>query len=70
MPSFGEAQLTPADVDDLATYLSQQRAGGGPNGLPEPNSGPVSEGLLGWLAAGVLAVLAYAFSPARKNNSP
>ncbi len=70
MPSFGEAQLTPSDVDDIATYLSQQRAAGGPHGLPEPASGPVPEGLLGWLTAGALAVLAYAFSPARKEKSP
>jgi ubiquinol-cytochrome c reductase cytochrome c subunit len=66
MPSFGEAQLTPSDVDDIATYLSQQRAAGGPHGLPESTSGPVPEGLLGWLAAGALSVLAYAFSPTRR----
>jgi ubiquinol-cytochrome c reductase cytochrome c subunit len=70
MPSFGEAQLTPADVDDLATYLSHQRAAGGAHGLPESTSGPVPEGLLGWLTAGSLAFLAYAFSPARKESRP
>jgi ubiquinol-cytochrome c reductase cytochrome c subunit len=70
MPSFGEAQLTPADVDDLATYVSQRRAAGGPRGLPVPTSGPLPEGFLGWLAAGVLAVLAYAFSPTRKGDLP
>jgi ubiquinol-cytochrome c reductase cytochrome c subunit len=70
MPSFGEAHLTPADVDDVATYLSQQRAAGGPRGLQETTSGPVPEGLLGWLAGGLLAILAYAFSPTRKGSSP
>jgi ubiquinol-cytochrome c reductase cytochrome c subunit len=63
MPTFGEAQLTPADVDDIATYASLGRAAEGEHGLPESTSGPVPEGLLGWLAAGGLAVLAYAFSP-------
>jgi ubiquinol-cytochrome c reductase cytochrome c subunit len=70
MPSFGEAQLPPADLDDIATYLSQQRAAGGPHGLPIASSGPVPEGLLGWLVAGALAILAYAFSTTRKANSP
>jgi ubiquinol-cytochrome c reductase cytochrome c subunit len=69
MPAFGEAQLTRADVDDLATYISRKRAAGGPHGLPEPAGGPVPEGLLGWLAAGALAMLAYAFSTTRKESS-
>jgi ubiquinol-cytochrome c reductase cytochrome c subunit len=68
MPSFGTAQLAPADVDDIATYLSLGRAAAGINGLPASTSGPVPEGLLGWIAAGALAVLAYAFSPSRKET--
>jgi ubiquinol-cytochrome c reductase cytochrome c subunit len=70
MPSFGTAQLSPDDVDDIATYLSDQRAAGGFRGLPASSSGPVPEGLLGWLAAGALAVLAFAFSPPRKDPAP
>jgi ubiquinol-cytochrome c reductase cytochrome c subunit len=62
MPVFGEAQLTPRDVDDIATYLSHMHATGGAHGLPVRSSGPVPEGLLGWIAAGLLALLAYAFS--------
>ena len=64
MPRFGETQLAPSAVDDIATYLAAQRAAG-PNGLPARSSGPVPEGLLGWIAAGLLAVLAYAFSATR-----
>jgi ubiquinol-cytochrome c reductase cytochrome c subunit len=69
MPAFGTAQLSPNDVDDIATYLSNERAAGGPHGLPAASSGPVPEGLLGWIAAGALAVLAYAFSPPRKDRA-
>lgn len=69
MPVFGEAQLTPRDVDDIATYLSGMHAGGGPHGLPVRSSGPVPEGLLGWLAAGFLALLAYAFASSEKKES-
>ena len=68
MPSFGTAQLPQADLDDIATYISRERAAGGVHGLPARTSGPVPEGLLGWLAAGALALLAYAFSPPRKET--
>lgn len=68
MPSFGSAQLPPADLDDIATYISRGRAAGGAHGVPTRTSGPVPEGLLGWLAAGALALLAYAFSPPRKET--
>jgi ubiquinol-cytochrome c reductase cytochrome c subunit len=70
MPTFGEAQLTPVDVDDIASYVSQERAAGGADRLPEASGGPVPEGLLGWLAAGALAILAYASSATRKAGSP
>ena len=63
MPVFGERQLAPPDVDDIIAYLARQRANAAFTGLPGRSSGPVPEGLLGWLAAGALALLAYAFSP-------
>jgi ubiquinol-cytochrome c reductase cytochrome c subunit len=69
MPSFGEAQLTPADVDDIVAYALAGRVAEASQGLPESTSGPVPEGLLGWLAAGALALLAYAFSPTRKTDA-
>jgi ubiquinol-cytochrome c reductase cytochrome c subunit len=70
MPPFGEAQLTTADVNDIATYISRGRAAAGPRGLPASIAGSVFATLVGWLAAGALAVLAYTFSPSRKKNSP
>jgi ubiquinol-cytochrome c reductase cytochrome c subunit len=70
MPSFGPTQLSPGDVDDLVAYALAGRAAAEQAGFPEPTSGPVPEGLLGWLAAGALAVLAYAFSATRTKMSP
>ena len=69
MPRFGEQQLARADVDDIATYLARQRADAAVHGLPGRSSGPVPEGLLGWLAAGLLAFLAYAFTAAEKETT-
>jgi ubiquinol-cytochrome c reductase cytochrome c subunit len=70
MPVFSEAQLTPSDLDDIATYISHRRAADEPHGLPQSLGIPVPEGLIGLLAAGVLAVLAFTFSESRKKNSP
>ncbi len=70
MPRFGERQLDQNDLDDIATFLSQGRAQPPFSGLPLSSSGPVPEGLLGWLAAGVLALAAYAFSPPSKEPKP
>jgi ubiquinol-cytochrome c reductase cytochrome c subunit len=67
MPRFGKRQLSDTDVDDIAGYLSQRNAQSAPT-LPLTSSGPVPEGLLGWLGAGLMAFLAYAFS-ARGNPS-
>jgi len=56
MPSFGAGQLSQSDVNDIATYLSQERSRSGFTGTPLTSSGPVPEGLFGWIAAGVLAL--------------
>lgn len=66
MPAFGEVQVGRTDLDDLVTYLSQQRAEQQTVGLPVASGGPVPEGLIGWLAAVSLALLAYAFSRSKK----
>jgi ubiquinol-cytochrome c reductase cytochrome c subunit len=62
MPPFGERQLSQSDVDDIVTYLSQERAQRGFHGLPVTSSGPVPEGLLGWIAVGILALFARVLS--------
>lgn len=62
MPRFGEHQLDQRELDDVVTYLSQRRSEKPAAALPLSTSGPVPEGLLGWLSAGALALLAFAFS--------
>jgi ubiquinol-cytochrome c reductase cytochrome c subunit len=66
MPRFGERQLSATDMNDIAGYLSAHNARPDVM-LPLATSGPVPEGLLGWLGAGLMAFLAYAFS-ARGNH--
>jgi ubiquinol-cytochrome c reductase cytochrome c subunit len=59
MPQFGEHQIDRTDLDDIATYLTQQRGAGDFSGLPVPAGGAVPEGLYGWLVAGALALFAF-----------
>ncbi len=61
MPRFGVAQLPDRDLDDVVAYLSALRARANFE-MPLPSSGPVPEGLLGWLAAGLMALFAAALS--------
>lgn len=68
MPRFGERQLSARDVDDIVTYLSSLRATERGAALPLASSGPVPEGLLGWISAGVMAAGAYAFSAGKKEQ--
>ncbi len=57
MPRFGERQLTPSDLDDLAGFvLSMDAAQPGNGGIPSPSTGPVPEGALGYLAIVLLIV--------------
>ena len=62
MPAFGARQLPDGDLADIIAYLSTRRASAGSDGLPVASSGPVPEGLLGWIAAGCLALFAAALS--------
>jgi ubiquinol-cytochrome c reductase cytochrome c subunit len=61
MPQFGERQIDQAELDDIATYLSQQRGSQRFTGLPIGSGGPVPEGLYGWIAAGILALFAFGY---------
>ena len=62
MPKFGERQISDRDLDDIATALSDSHASAAAPEVPLPGSGPVPAGLLGWLSAGLMAAVAYAFS--------
>jgi len=62
MPKFGPGQLDAPALGDVATYVNSLDSGDGIGRIPLDTSGPVPEGLLGWLTVGFLAFLAYAFS--------
>lgn len=62
MPPFGEQQLGGRDLDDVAAYVESLDAGADRPLVPLTSSGPVPEGLLGWLAVGLLIVFAFGYS--------
>jgi ubiquinol-cytochrome c reductase cytochrome c subunit len=70
MPTFGERQLPQNDLNDIATYLSQARATAEPFDLPARSSGPVPEGLLGWIGAGLMLLFAGVFSASAQRRKP
>jgi ubiquinol-cytochrome c reductase cytochrome c subunit len=68
MPKFAPSQLDPRALGDLATYvMSLDRTADTPT-FPMRSSGPVPEGLYGWLTVGLLALAAYAFSKPRMSS--
>lgn len=72
MPKFGPHQLDDPALGDVVTYVNSLDDGDGITQIPLGTSGPVPEGLIGWLTVGVLAFLAYAFSkraPSRGNDA-
>lgn len=62
MPPFSEQQLSDADVNDVAAYVFQLATDADTPQVPAATSGPVPEGLVGWLAIAALSALAFAFS--------
>ncbi len=65
MPRFGERQLIERDLRDVASYVFKLDTRADERALPLSSSGPVPEGLLGWLAITLLSVLALAYSKSR-----
>ena len=59
MPRFGEHQLTPSDLDDLAGYVLSMQAVQPGGMIPSPSTGPVPEGALGYVAIIVLIVFVF-----------
>jgi len=66
MPAFGERQLDPRALDDVASYVWQLDTEAVTPDFPLSSSGPVPEGLYGWLAVGALALFAYAFAKTKR----
>ncbi|HTW85796.1 MAG TPA: c-type cytochrome [Candidatus Sulfotelmatobacter sp.] len=62
MPPFTTQQLSDADLNDVAAYVFQLATDSNTPHVPAATSGPVPEGLIGWLAIAALSALAFAFS--------
>lgn len=54
MPRFGAKQVDQAELDDLAAYVRSTRHPDDRGGWGIGNLGPVPEGLVAWLLAGIL----------------
>ena len=52
MPKFGERQLKPAELDDIAAYVRFTHRPDDAGGWAIGNIGPIPEGLIAWLLAG------------------
>jgi ubiquinol-cytochrome c reductase cytochrome c subunit len=57
MPRFSTRQLSERELDSIIAYLQYARSPDDRGGLALGHLGPVPEGLVAWLAAGVLAVV-------------
>jgi hypothetical protein len=65
MPRFSDRQLNQRDINDVASYVISLDVQAVTPRIPFSSSGPVPEGLLGWLAVGTLVAGASLFSRAR-----
>jgi quinol---cytochrome-c reductase cytochrome c subunit len=54
MPRFGERQVDQAELDDISAYLRAERDPDDRGGWGIGNIGPVPEGMVAWLLAGVV----------------
>jgi ubiquinol-cytochrome c reductase cytochrome c subunit len=68
MPKFAPSQLDDPALGDLATYVSSLDTDAATAAFPLRSSGPVPEGLYGWLGIGALCLCAYAYSKRRKSS--
>lgn len=56
MPRFSRSRLSDAQLDSIIAYLRYVRSPADPGGLALGHVGPVPEGLVAWLVAGVVLV--------------
>jgi ubiquinol-cytochrome c reductase cytochrome c subunit len=62
MPVFGEKQLDERALKDVVAYVWSLDSETAQQAVPLRSSGPVPEGLFGWLAVALLSVFAFAYS--------
>jgi ubiquinol-cytochrome c reductase cytochrome c subunit len=69
MPIFGDGTITPAQKRDIIAYITATRAEPNPGGLSLGRTGPVTEGLVAWLAGlGFLILIALWLTAKRRDK--
>ena len=68
MPAFGEKQLDEREMKDVVAYVWSLNDEAAQQAMPLRSSGPVPEGLFGWLAVALLSVFAFAYSRGAKDR--
>jgi ubiquinol-cytochrome c reductase cytochrome c subunit len=68
MPRFGERQLSPDALNDVAAYVLAMQNQEHATGLPLRSSGPVPEGAVGYVA--IIALLVFVFFFWRNDTPP
>ena len=68
MPVFGARQLDERELKDVVAYVWSLDGETAQQALPLRSSGPVPEGLFGWLAVALLSVFAFAYSRGAKGR--
>jgi ubiquinol-cytochrome c reductase cytochrome c subunit len=69
MPIFGDGTITPAQKRDIIAYITATRAEPNPGGLSLGRTGPVTEGLVAWLAGlGFLVLIALWLTARRRDK--
>jgi ubiquinol-cytochrome c reductase cytochrome c subunit len=69
MPVFGDGTITPEQKRDIIAYITDTRTEPNPGGLSLGRTGPVTEGLVGWLAGlGFLILIAMWITAKRRDK--
>jgi ubiquinol-cytochrome c reductase cytochrome c subunit len=69
MPVFGDGTITPAEKRDIIAYVTDTRTEPNPGGLSLGRTGPVTEGLVGWLGGlGFLILIAMWITAKRRDK--
>jgi ubiquinol-cytochrome c reductase cytochrome c subunit len=70
MPVFGDGTITPAEKRDIIAYVTDTRTEPNPGGLSLGRTGPVTEGLVGWLGGLGFLVLIAMWLTAKRRDKP
>jgi quinol---cytochrome-c reductase cytochrome c subunit len=68
MPIFSDSTITPSEKRDIIKYITQTRSEPNPGGFSLGRVGPVTEGLVGWLAGIGILIFAAMWITAKRRE--